>query len=142
LIPESLATVSNHSYIFRTRIRLPETKKYLLKRVSTESFQDWKPCFFQRFFIEIDGYQFGYQWSGNDYYFASLVEARCRILAIITAPIAQLDRASAFGAEGWGFESLWVHKEMGKRGNGVTEKVKSKEDKVESDLRSPRLSLS
>ena len=24
------------------------------------------------------------------------------------APIAQLDRASAFGAEGWGFESLWA----------------------------------
>ena len=26
------------------------------------------------------------------------------------APIAQLDRASDFGSEGWGFDSLWVHK--------------------------------
>jgi hypothetical protein len=25
------------------------------------------------------------------------------------APVAQLDRASAFGAEGWGFDSLRVH---------------------------------
>src|ERR1041385_5656056 len=25
------------------------------------------------------------------------------------APIAQLDRASDFGSEGWGFESLWAH---------------------------------
>ena len=26
-----------------------------------------------------------------------------------TAPIAQLDRASDFGSEGWGFDSLWAH---------------------------------
>ena len=25
------------------------------------------------------------------------------------APIAQLDRASDFESEGWGFDSLWVH---------------------------------
>ena len=25
------------------------------------------------------------------------------------APIAQLDRASAYEAEGWGFDSLWAH---------------------------------
>jgi len=28
---------------------------------------------------------------------------------IETAPIAQLDRASDFESEGWGFDSLWVH---------------------------------
>lgn len=26
-----------------------------------------------------------------------------------SAPIAQLDRASVFGTEGWEFEPLWVH---------------------------------
>src|SRR5262249_32239113 len=30
-------------------------------------------------------------------------------LASRVAPIAQLDRASDFGSEGWGFESLWAH---------------------------------
>ena len=30
----------------------------------------------------------------------------------ITAPIAQLDRASAYGAEGWGFDSLWAHLDL------------------------------
>lgn len=25
------------------------------------------------------------------------------------APIAQLDRASVYGTEGWGFELLWAH---------------------------------
>ena len=27
----------------------------------------------------------------------------------IGAPIAQLDRASDYGSEGWGFDSLWAH---------------------------------
>ena len=31
------------------------------------------------------------------------------ILYVPSAPIAQLDRASDFGSEGWGFESLWAH---------------------------------
>ena len=32
----------------------------------------------------------------------------CQIY-ILHAPIAQLDRASGFGPEGWGFESSWAH---------------------------------
>ncbi len=31
------------------------------------------------------------------------------VTALFHAPIAQLDRASAYGAEGWGFDSLWAH---------------------------------
>ena len=34
-----------------------------------------------------------------------------RSLRFFFAPIAQLDRAAAYGAVGWGFDSLWVHKE-------------------------------
>jgi hypothetical protein len=36
------------------------------------------------------------------------------------APIAQLDRASVFGTEGWGFKSLWAHH----GGQVVTDKYK------------------
>ena len=31
-------------------------------------------------------------------------------ISIVLAPVAQLDRASAYGAEGWGFKSLQAHK--------------------------------
>ena len=33
-----------------------------------------------------------------------------RISFKFNAPVAQLDRASAYGAEGWGFDSLQAHK--------------------------------
>ncbi len=39
------------------------------------------------------------------------VEQLCgtSVTVVFHAPIAQLDRASAYGAEGWGFDSLWAH---------------------------------
>ena len=42
----------------------------------------------------------------NPYYFVPLVEK-----SVSYAPVAQLDRASDFGSEGWGFDSLRVHLE-------------------------------
>ena len=42
----------------------------------------------------------------NPYYFVPLVEKSASY-----APVAQLDRASDFGSEGWGFDSLRVHLE-------------------------------
>ena len=35
------------------------------------------------------------------------------------APIAQLDRASVYGTEGQGFESLWAHREKIRTGYPV-----------------------
>jgi hypothetical protein len=31
----------------------------------------------------------------------------------LSAPLAQLDRASVFGTEGWGFDSLMVYSSIG-----------------------------
>ena len=43
----------------------------------------------------------------------SIVGSSCQFVEdgihAMCAPVAQLDRASDFGSEGWGFESLWVY---------------------------------
>ena len=36
------------------------------------------------------------------------------VLAMVDAPIAQLDRASDYGSEGWGFKSSWVYAYLAK----------------------------
>lgn len=43
---------------------------------------------------------------GVTYMYVTGRNARVKLLSKFFAPLAQLDRASAFGAEGWGFESL------------------------------------